>query len=155
VTMGQCADMRMPARIQRSGRRVRMPARPKGAGADVRMCPDSYRDADVRMCRCLPDPKGRVRMCPDSYRDANVMSTDACPDLAKRETGANGCPTQRGGCQCGALHPAEFHCLAYFLKYKFIYLRLKLSGKSVNPLNPGSNRRCGCADMRICQPACR
>jgi hypothetical protein len=44
----------------------------------------------------------------------------------------------------------EFHCLRYFLKYKFIYHRLKRSGKSVNPLNPGSNRRCGCADVPMC-----
>jgi hypothetical protein len=27
-----------------------------------------------------------------------------------------------------------------------IYQSLKRSDKSVNPLNPGSNRRCGCAD---------
>jgi hypothetical protein len=78
------------------------------------MCPDSYRDADVRMCGCSD-----VAMC-------------RCADLPMWVD-----------------TPCRIHCFWYFLKYKFIYHSLKRSDKSVNPLNPGSNRRCQCANVRM------
>jgi hypothetical protein len=59
-------------------------------------------------------------------------------------------------CGCGE-SPSEFYFFM-LLALRSVYPRPKRSDKSVNPLNPGSNRRCryadvqmcGCADMRMC-----
>jgi hypothetical protein len=87
---------------------------------------------DVPVCQCLPDPKGRVRMC--GYADMPICR---CADVPMwSDTRAR-------------IFIVCAHCS------RFNYNSLKRPDKSVNPLNPGSNRRCGCVPiaigMRMCQ----
>jgi hypothetical protein len=67
------------------------------------MCPDSYRDADVRSY-VLAIPLQREKQSHIRKESANVQ-TPASRD--KSCECADACPTRRGGCRCGAI-PRDF-----------------------------------------------
>jgi hypothetical protein len=107
--------------------------------ANVRMCGC----ADVPMCQCLPDPKGRVRMC-GCVPIAIGMPMCRCADvpMPARPKGAGAnvrmCPD--------SYRDAGFADVGRYPFRISLVVLLALSDKSVNPLNPGSNRRCRCAE---------
>jgi hypothetical protein len=102
------------------------------------MCPDSYRDADVRMCRCADMP-----MCPDRYRDADVRMC-RCADVPV-------CPDRYGMRMCGSYVIAS--------RASRVEKQSPLSDGDLSHSRCADVRMCRCADMPMCRyadvPMCR